>query len=146
MDALGLNVYVNSPCALGCLTCTSPSTNCQTCDISNNYYLSGSECLLCPSGNQVSDTGDSCVACGTIDGWYMNGDTCELCEGVGLFWSAPNCLHTTTVLGETFYLMRRNAQPDAYHPSTDNALGTEAAYGTYSNDPQGTETFGIPYD
>ena len=42
-------------------------------------------------------------------------------------------------------MMRRNAQADLWHPSTDNALGSDE-YGTFSNDPQGAETFSIRYD
>ena len=41
--------------------------------------------------------------------------------------------------------MRRNAQSNAWHPSTDNATGTDV-YGTFSNDPIGPETFSIKYD
>ncbi|MDP6772515.1 MAG: hypothetical protein QF704_17540, partial [Anaerolineales bacterium] len=32
-----------------------------------------------------------------------------------------------------------------WHPATDNALGSHV-YGTFSNDPEGTETFSIRYD
>ena len=46
--------------------------------------------------------------------------------------------------GETWYLGRRNAETDKWHPATDNALGSES-YGTATN-PTGPDTFSIKYD
>ncbi len=46
---------------------------------------------------------------------------------------------------DNWYLMRRNAQTDAWHPATDNALGSEA-YGTAQNNPLGSDTFSLQYD
>ena len=72
----GVNVAINSICTTGCLTCTSPSTNCQSCNTANNYYLSGSTCLLCDAGKYIPPTGDACLPCDTSLGYYMNGTTC----------------------------------------------------------------------
>ena len=47
--------------------------------------------------------------------------------------------------GETWYLARRNAQTDAWHPANDNALGTQS-YGNVFNNPTGSDTFSIKYD
>jgi hypothetical protein len=46
--------------------------------------------------------------------------------------------------GETWYLFRRNAQPENAHPATDNAAGTDS-YGTGFNNPTGTDTFSVKY-
>ncbi|MDP6585159.1 MAG: hypothetical protein QF535_10915 [Anaerolineales bacterium] len=42
----------------------------------------------------------------------------------------------------TWFLMRRNAETNKWHPATDNATGSDV-YGTFDNNPQGSETFSI---
>ena len=46
--------------------------------------------------------------------------------------------------GENWYLVRRNAQKDKWHPATDNALGTDD-YGEPIANPTGENTFTIKY-
>ena len=60
-------------------------------------------------------------------------------------WFGSLCLSMMKFEDENWYLVRRNAQTDKWHPASDNALGTEEAYGTSWDDPIGTETFNLKY-
>ncbi|MDP6586125.1 MAG: hypothetical protein QF535_15855 [Anaerolineales bacterium] len=50
--------------------------------------------------------------------------------------------------GMTWFLMRRNAELDKWHPATDNATGSEVygVDGAYDNSPQGPDTYSIQYN
>ena len=56
------------------------------------------------------------------------------------------CLNKIQFEGITWYLVRRTDQNTAkWHPSTDDAAGSET-YGTVFNNDSGTDTFSIQYD
>ena len=54
------------------------------------------------------------------------------------------CLSTFQFEGNNWYLVRRNAKTDSWHPANDNALGTDI-YGTKENNPIGADTFSVQY-
>ena len=54
-------------------------------------------------------------------------------------------LSTMEFEGETWFLARRNAQENSWHPATDNATGSES-YGTVFKNSTGPDTFSIKYD
>ena len=66
----GANVWVNCAsfdscisCDIGCLSCSGTSSNCQHCDTSANYYLSGTRCLLCNTKGPYYHNGATCLPC-----------------------------------------------------------------------------------
>ncbi|MDP6586124.1 MAG: hypothetical protein QF535_15850, partial [Anaerolineales bacterium] len=61
------------------------------------------------------------------------------------YWHDPKCYATMIVNGMTWFLVRRNIQDSKWHPATDSGEGSEE-YGTFDNNPQGSETFSILYE
>ena len=88
----GSNVWVNCAkttsclaCAVGCLSCTGTSTNCQSCDTVLNYALHSSKCIKCHSNCKLctGTANHQCTKCAS--GYFLDGTTCGATCPVGKF-------------------------------------------------------------
>ena len=70
---------------------------------------------------------------------------CDIENNYFEYNSACVLLATSEFEGETWYLVRRNAQTIKWHHASDNATGSDS-YGTVSNNPTGPDIFSIKYD
>ena len=54
-------------------------------------------------------------------------------------------MHKRSMEGESWILVRHQGDANKWHAAVDDALGTQAKYGTPSADSQSTSSYNIPY-
>jgi hypothetical protein len=102
-------------------------------------------CINCDIGCRTCmDSSDNCLSCIGELGYYLEDSTCLWCDVSGYYlFTGDTCISIMQFEGENWSLVRRNAQPTNWHPTTDNAKGTHESYSIdgYNIDPTGPHTF-----